>query len=176
MRRMTATNRHRRFLLGPAVVVVLAGCSSGGKVAATNTAPPTTPRTPAATSTTSTTSTTATTSTTTKTTTTVTAPATATTTTATSLPSGFTAAKQQWLEGATVDDADVGLYWRMAATDLNAAIAADPTGTSGYATAVQELTQMASLPDAMLTPAQQTEERNDTAALNAFFGTPGLYS
>ena len=41
--------------------------------------------------------------------------------------------------------------------------------------AVQELQQLASLPETNDTPTQMTEAQQDTSALNTFFGTPNLY-
>ena len=71
--------------------------------------------------------------------------------------------------------ADQGTYLTQAATDLNGAISSGATNTSGYATAVAELQQLASLPDADQTAAQSSEFQSDTTALNTFFGTSGLY-
>lgn len=147
-----------RILMWPALLLLPVACSSG-KVAATGTTSSSSPSTAASSTVTSTTTTTPT----------------PTRPTTISVPSGFTAAKQQWLEGATVDSADQGLYWMKAVSDLNAAIMADPSGTTGYVTAVQQLNQLISLPDAMDTPAQAAEAQSDTAALNTFFATPGLY-
>lgn len=107
---------------------------------------------------------------------TTTAPAAPTTsTTAAEPPAGFAAAKSEWQQGATASSADQGTYLTQAATDLNGAIGSGAANTSGYATAVQELQQLASLPDADQTAAQSSEFQSDTTALNTFFGTSGLY-
>jgi hypothetical protein len=46
---------------------------------------------------------------------------------------------------------------------------------SGYAAAVRDLNDLASLPETDATPAQQTAGLNDVTALNSFFSTNGLY-
>jgi hypothetical protein len=88
----------------------------------------------------------------------------------------FADAKVQWENGATVDSAHQGIYWTNAATDLTRAAGAGAPNASAYATADQELRQLVSLPDAMQTPVQNAEFRREVAALNTFFGTPGLYT
>ena len=60
-----------------------------------------------------------------------------------------------------------------AALDLESATMVTSTGTSGYLTAVNELEQLTSMPDAMLTTAQMEEEQSLTRRLNAFFDTKG---
>jgi len=168
-----------RFLILPAAALLIVGCSSAHKTPVAVT--PSTTIAPVTTTTVATTTTTL-------------APATTSTSVSTTsstddngsgkqgaddqaqAASDFAAAKEQWQEGATVDAADQGLNWSRAATDLTNAVAASATGTVGYATAAAELKQLASLPDAMQTPAQMAESISDVAALNTFFGTPGLYS
>jgi len=86
----------------------------------------------------------------------------------------FASAKQQWVAGASASSAAQNGYWSQAATDLHAAIAAGaPSGS--YTTAINELQQLESIPEMGATNAQVAEAQNDTAALNTFFGTPGLY-
>jgi hypothetical protein len=87
----------------------------------------------------------------------------------------FAAAKQQWELGTHAPSVNQGSYWDNAAKDLNAGVAAKVAGASAYKRAAAELVQLAKLPDAMQTPAQQKETLADTEAINAFFGTNGLY-
>jgi pyruvate/2-oxoglutarate dehydrogenase complex dihydrolipoamide acyltransferase (E2) component len=104
--------------------------------------------------------------------TTTTTPA-ATGTTATTA-ADFASAKSQWEQGANAISADQGTFLDQAATDLSDAIAAGGS-TPGYQTAVQELQQLASLPETDDTAAQMSEAKNDITALNVFFGTSALY-
>jgi hypothetical protein len=90
-------------------------------------------------------------------------------------PSDFALAKAEWVQGARAISAAQGGYWVAAAKDLMKAVAAKLPGTSGYTKAAKELVQLAGLPDAMQSPAQQKESFADVAALDAFFGTKGLY-
>jgi hypothetical protein len=102
--------------------------------------------------------------------TTATSPTTTATPSAASAPtSEFPAAKTSWEQGSKADAADQGQYWQAAEKDL---IASD---NASYASAIADLKQLVALPDAMETPAQQAESHSDVAALDEFFGTPGLY-
>jgi ABC-type Fe3+-hydroxamate transport system substrate-binding protein len=154
-RRMTARAVTVMFAIGAAVA--LAGCSSGGSGPSSSSG---------------TSSTDATTTTTASASTTV--PTSEATGPSTTQPGGFGAAKQQWEEGAMADSADQTRFFNLAAGDLNSAIT---TGAnhSDYAHAVQELQQLASLPETSETPTQQSEAQHDVQALNTFFGTSGLY-
>jgi hypothetical protein len=80
----------------------------------------------------------------------------------------FGPAQHDWIQGAKVDAADQGRFWRAAARQLRK--------SGDFPTQVKELRQLASLPDTGLTPHQQKEARADVRHLNNFFGTPGLYS
>jgi hypothetical protein len=139
------------------VFALLGGCTSGGGSASITTS--TNSSSKSHTATTATTSTTATT----------------TTTSAPQPPAGFAAAKLEWQQGASAISADQNSYFTQAATDLSNAIAAGEGNTSGYSSAVQELQQLASLPETSDTPAQMSEAQSDITALNTFFGTSGLY-
>jgi hypothetical protein len=153
--RRDKTKRAVLAVTGVMVFVLLGGCgSSGGSGSAPTTSTAPSPRSQAPT--TSTTSTTS-------------------TTTTSQTPAGFVAAKHEWQQGAAAISADQGTYLNQAATDLSNAIVAGEGNTSGYSSAVQELQQLASLPDADQTPAQNSEFQSDTMALNTFFGTSGLY-
>ena len=96
--------------------------------------------------------------------------------TTTSAPGQFADARQLWLSGADAISAQQGGYWTRAAAILTDAANSGESGTAGFAHAAHELTDLAALPDAMLTAAQQTEETNLVGGLNTFFHTPGLYS
>ena len=85
-------------------------------------------------------------------------------------------AQAQWKQGAGAVSAQQGAYWLKAASDLQAGEDTDDRDTSGYPQAINELTDLASLPDAQQTPAQNAQYHKDIDDLNAFFGTPGLYS
>jgi hypothetical protein len=88
---------------------------------------------------------------------------------------GFAAAKNQWVQGASASSADQGANWDQAATDLSNAAPSAGSQSASYMMAVQELQQLASLPETSETPTQMTEAQQDTSALNSFFGTPNLY-
>ena len=62
-----------------------------------------------------------------------------------------------------------------AITDLTNGLHTD-VNTEGYQTALGYLENMSKLPDAMLTPGEDSEFGTDAAALDSFFDTPGLYS
>jgi Protein of unknown function (DUF4232) len=81
-----------------------------------------------------------------------------------------------WEVGATEASFKQGPYEVEAGNLLYNAVGAGVSGTSGFQTAADELTQLSSLPDAMLDQTQQSEFDADTAALNTFFGTSGLYN
>jgi len=89
---------------------------------------------------------------------------------------GYDKARSQWQQGATAISAEMGKYWLTAAAALTAGEVTDTGDTSGYLAAVKALTELASLPDAQQTPAQNAAFHADIAALNTFFNTPGLYS
>jgi hypothetical protein len=89
---------------------------------------------------------------------------------------GYSTALAQWKKGATAISAQQGVYWLAAAGLLQAAESTDSGNTSGYQVAANELRDLATLPDAQQTPAQNAEYHHDIDALNSFFNTPGLYS
>src|SRR5580658_7833896 len=158
-----AVKRPERKTLALALAAVLLGslvvaaCSSSPPRSSTNAAT-TTSTSPATTSTTTT------------------VPATSTTqTTSAQANPGFTAAKNQWIGGASAISADQDSYWNQAASDLANAAPSAGSQSASYMMAVQELQQLASLPETSETPTQMTEAQQDTSALNSFFGTPGLY-
>lgn len=77
-------------------------------------------------------------------------------------------AQAYWIGGSKVIAANTNLYLAKAEAWLKAA--------KIYPAQVAQLAQLISLPITGLTPAQIKTARADTAALDAFFGTPGLYS
>ena len=79
----------------------------------------------------------------------------------------FGPAQQNWIAGSTVIAAQTNLYLSKAKYWLKVA--------GVYPTQVAQLAQLIALPITGLTPAQRNTARADTTALNAFFGTPGLY-
>jgi hypothetical protein len=89
--------------------------------------------------------------------------------------SGLDAARAQWKKGATASSATEGAYWDKAAADLTAGQATDPGDTSFYPSAVKDLKQLISLPDAQQTATQNAEFTSDVKTLDTFFQTPGLY-
>ncbi len=84
-------------------------------------------------------------------------------------------AQQAWVSAGGASAATAGGLLTQAASDLSAAVAAGDSGTDGFTTAAQELSQMASIPATNTTPTQQAESLQDTIALNAFFATNGLF-
>ena len=82
--------------------------------------------------------------------------------------SGFAAALAVWKQTPLVGAAFVSGYLLRAAADLRAAHAA------GYAAAIRELTDLASIPVTGDTAAQMAQAQADIAALDRFFGTPGM--
>jgi Protein of unknown function (DUF4232) len=85
-------------------------------------------------------------------------------------------ALQLWKKGAAAISAAQGSYEIQANNLLVNALGAGVAGTSGFLKASQELTQLSALPDAMMNPTQEAEFNADATALNAFFGTSGLYN
>ena len=81
---------------------------------------------------------------------------------------GFAAALAIWKQTPLVAAVSAGGYLLRAAADRRAADAA------GYAAAIRELTDLASIPETGDTAAQMAQAQADVAALDRFFGTPGL--
>jgi hypothetical protein len=84
---------------------------------------------------------------------------------------GVALARHEWFLGARADAAQQGEYWVRAATALTGAT----VGRQADRRAAARLRQLAGLPDAQETRAQQAEGVADARALNAFFATNGLY-
>jgi len=157
----------RRYLVVIAVcgAIGLAGCGTKAKQAATST----------------TTSLVTTTTAQTTTTTTIAAPTTVATTAPTTTVTvasraGFTAAKAAWEKGAQDVAAVQPGDWLHAVADLQSGLVHDNGNTSAYTGAIAELKYIASLPDTDVPASEATKERADVAALDAFFGTTGLYN
>lgn len=79
----------------------------------------------------------------------------------------FGPAQRYWIRGSAADAATQNYYFGKARLQLKAA--------HEYPTQVAQLAQLASFPNTGLTAAQIATVRADVKALNAFFGTPGLY-
>jgi hypothetical protein len=79
----------------------------------------------------------------------------------------FAKAKAAWKQSAAVSAANASRYLLAAADDLEAA------GPSGSA-AVRQLRDLASIPETSTTAEQRARAMADVAALDRFFGTPGL--
>jgi hypothetical protein len=89
---------------------------------------------------------------------------------------GFDAAKQEWIGSPSVAaSADQNVPILQAIADLQSGLTTDHN-TSGYSTAIAELQNLTTLPDAMDTPAQDAEGSADDTALDTFFDTPNLYT
>jgi hypothetical protein len=73
-----------------------------------------------------------------------------------------------WKETPDISAASGDSYLLRIAADLRAAHG------SGYDEAIRELTHLASLPPTGLTDAEMAESQADVAALDTFFGTPGV--
>jgi hypothetical protein len=88
---------------------------------------------------------------------------------------GYNAAEQQWLSSPNVGgSADENVPLLQAVTDLTNGLKTD-LNTGGYQAAIGYLQNLIQLPDAMVTPQESAEATTDDAALDKFFGTPGLY-
>lgn len=83
---------------------------------------------------------------------------------------GFASALAAWKNAAAAPAATMNEYLQRAADDLRAA------GSSGYGTAIAELTYLAHLPATNDTATQRANAQSDVRALDTFFGTPGLLS
>jgi hypothetical protein len=84
---------------------------------------------------------------------------------------GYDQARDQWLgDGVDVGGADQNVGVAIAVADLQSGEQTDTGSTGGYAAAIARLQNYASLPDAMLTPAQSAEATADVDQLNTFFG------
>ena len=88
----------------------------------------------------------------------------------------FAEAQQLWKAGANAASFIQGAYWIEASAVLNFPASTNAPGSSGFATAAQNLTKLSALPDAMQNPTQQTEYASYMSSLDSFFDTPGLYN
>jgi hypothetical protein len=93
-------------------------------------------------------------------------------------PTAFAGALQEWrtavCDSAAQQSGDSG-DWANAADILQQAQPQYAGNPSGYIAAINELKDIASIPETDTTPAQQVEFQSDAEELDAFFGTPGLY-
>lgn len=88
----------------------------------------------------------------------------------------FAEAQQLWKAGANAASYIQGAYWTEASAVLNYPASTNAPGSSGFATAAQNLTKLTALPDAMQSSAQQAQYASYMSSLNSFFNTPGLYN
>jgi hypothetical protein len=87
----------------------------------------------------------------------------------------FQEAKEQWIaEGVVGGGAAENTVLQLAAIDLKGAIQDDRSLAPSYGSAIAAIDDLASIPDASLTPAQQTQAGRDSFAVEKFFNTdPG---
>jgi hypothetical protein len=88
----------------------------------------------------------------------------------------FAEAQQLWKAGANAASYIQGAYWTEASAVLNFPASTNAPGSSGFATAAQNLTKLTALPDAMQNSTQQAQYASYMSSLNSFFNTPGLYN
>jgi Protein of unknown function (DUF4232) len=88
----------------------------------------------------------------------------------------YAEAVQLWKAGANAADYIQGAYWDEAQALLGYTATSGASGSTGFATASQELNKLALLPDAMRSSTQQAQYSNYVSSLNSFFNTPALYS
>jgi hypothetical protein len=87
------------------------------------------------------------------------------------LPERQRQARDQWLgDGLDAGGADQNIAVPIAIADLRSGEQTDTGSTGGYAGAIASLQNYASLPDAMLTPAQSADATANVSQLNTFFG------
>lgn len=139
---------------------LLCACGTNAPVVTHSTAPSTSTLTPSTTSVVPTTA----------------APPTTASSTSNPVPSGFEAARQQWVQGAAALSYQANTYLLQAASDLSTPTSVGSATAQNYQAAVQQLKMLASLPETGDTPAQIADAHSAIQALNAFFGTQGLYN
>jgi hypothetical protein len=87
---------------------------------------------------------------------------------------GYIAARKEWLaEGNVIGSAGQSVPIDKALTDLERGEITDSGNKSGYPAIIAALKNFASIPDAMVTAAQQVEGRVDTVEIDKFFHMPG---
>ena len=84
---------------------------------------------------------------------------------------GYALAKREWQISQYVEAVYQGATLAQVASYLAIGEGVDPGSTSDYSAAIEDLNQLASLPETDDTPAQVAEATADGAALNSFFGT-----
>jgi len=85
---------------------------------------------------------------------------------------GYALAKQEWQLSSNEAAVYQSVTWQQAASYLAIGERVDPGNTSGYPAAIEELNQLASIPEMDATPTQNAEGSADVAALTSFFNTP----
>lgn len=84
-------------------------------------------------------------------------------------------AKREWVAGSSAPSYVQSTYLRHAATYLTRAIVDGVNDATACQTSVEQLRQLASLPETNDSPSQRSQARSDLRALNSFFDTKRLF-
>src|ERR1035438_1007024 len=85
------------------------------------------------------------------------------------------AAKIEWVAGSSAPSYVQSAYFHTAAVELARAIGAGVNDATAFQSSLEELRQLAKLPETNDSPAQRSQARKDLRALNIFFNTKRLY-
>jgi hypothetical protein len=81
---------------------------------------------------------------------------------------GYALAKREWQLISKEAAVYQSITWLQAVSYLSIGERVDPGNTSAYSVAMQDLDQLASIPEMDVTPAQEAEGSADVAALTSF--------
>jgi hypothetical protein len=84
-------------------------------------------------------------------------------------------AKIEWVAGSSAPSYLQSTYFHTAAVYLARAIGAGVNDASAFQSSLEELRQLATLPETNDSRAQRSQARQDLRALNLFFDTKRLY-
>jgi hypothetical protein len=84
-------------------------------------------------------------------------------------------ARTEWAAGSSAPSYLQSTYFHTAAVELARAIGAGVNDASSFQSSLEELRQLATLPETNDSPAQRSQARQDLRALNTFFNTKRLY-
>ena len=84
-------------------------------------------------------------------------------------------ARIEWVAGSSVPSYVQSAYFHTAAVELARAIGAGVNDTSSFQSRLEELRQLATLPETNDSPTQRSQARQDPRDLNIFFNTTRLY-
>jgi hypothetical protein len=84
-------------------------------------------------------------------------------------------ARIEWVAGSSVPSYVQSAYFHTAAVELARAIGAGVNDTSSFQSRLEELRQLATLPETNDSPTQRSQARQDPRDLNIFFNTKRLY-